>query len=537
MKFSVGAKIWACLGGVLLILLIVAAVSYENTRKLTDTATWRAHSFEVQGGLLGLLSVLQDAETGQRGYLITGEERYLEPYQAAVRNIDRAIQALKDLTVDNPVQQRNIETLRAPVKDKLDELKQTVDLRRGQGFDPARQVVLTDRGKQAMDEIRRQIAGMQAVESELSRQREAAMAASSENTLWVILGGAGIAALFVIAAGFFLGRNISGPLREITGIAEQIGSGDLTVSPVTDVVRTDEIGILAGTFRIMTGKLRQLIQEIREGTNVLGTAASQIVTITAQVAAGAAETATALAQTSATMEEVKKTSQVSSEKALYVSETAQNTAQVSQGGRRAVEQSIEGITKVREQIGAIAEAVMQLSEQSQAIGEIVATVNDLAEQSNLLAVNAAIEAARAGDQGKGFVVVAQEVKSLAEQSKQATAQVRSILGDIQKATATAVLAAEQGSKAVDAGVKQSLEAGEAIERLAQSISTATQAATQIVASNQQQQVGIDQVALAMENIRQASVQNLGATKQAETAAQNLNELGHKLKAMAGQYRA
>ena len=363
------------------------------------------------------------------------------------------------------------------------------------------------------------------------------MAASSENTLWVILGGAGIAALFVVAAGSFLGRSISGPLREITVIAEQIGAGDLTVNPATDLVRTDEIGILARTFRTMTGKLRQLIQEIREGTNVLGTAASQIVTITAQVAAGAAETATALAQTSATMEEVKKTSQVSSEKALYVSETAQNSAQVSQGGRRAVEQSIEGITKVREQIGAIAEAVMQLSEQSQAIGEIVATVNDLAEQSNLLAVNAAIEAARAGDQGKGFVVVAQEVKSLAEQSKQATAQVRSILGDIQKATATAVLAAEQGSKAVDAGVKQSLEAGEAIERLAQSITTATQAATQIVASNQQQQIGIDQVALAMENIRQASVQNLGATKQAETAAQNLNELGHKLKAMAGQYRA
>ena len=537
MKFSVGAKIWACLGGVLLILLIVAAVSYENTRKLTETATWRAHSFEVQGGLLSLLSVMQDAETGQRGYLITGEDRYLEPYQSAVRSVDRTVQALKDLTADNPVQQRNLDTLRTPIKEKMDELKDTVDLRRSQGFEPARQVVLSDRGKQAMDEVRREIVGMQAVESELLRQREAAMAASSENTLWVILGGAAIAALFVIAAGTFLGRNISGPLREITGNAEQIGAGDLRVTPATNGARTDEIGILARTFRVMTGKLRQLIQEIGEGTNVLGTAASQIVTITAQVASGAAETATALAQTSATMEEVKKTSQVSSEKALYVSETAQSTAQVSQGGRRAVEQSIEGITKVREQIGAIAEAVMQLSEQSQAIGEIVSTVNDLAEQSNLLAVNAAIEAARAGDQGKGFVVVAQEVKSLAEQSKQATAQVRSILGDIQKATATAVLAAEQGSKAVDVGVKQSLEAGEAIERLSKSIATATQAATQIVASNQQQQVGIDQVALAMENIKLASVQNLSATKQAESAAQNLNELGHKLKAMAGQYRA
>ena len=536
MKLTVGTKIWACLGSVLLILLIIAAVSYQNTRKLTDTAALRAHSFEVQGKLIELLSVMQDAETGQRGYLITGADRYLEPYEAAVRSIERVQREFDTLIADNPVQQRNLDAMRIPVKAKLDELKETIDLRRNIGFDAARDVVVTDRGKASMDQIRTEIAGMQDVEAELLRGREAAMAASTEGTIEVIIGGAVVAAVFVVLAGLFLGQNISGPLREITGTAERIGNGDLTVSPPASE-RTDELGILGRTFRTMAGNLRQLVREIREGTNVLGTAGGQIVTITAQVAASAAETATALAQTSATMEEVKRTSQVSSEKALYVAETAQNTAQTAKSGRRAVEQSIEGITRVREQIGAIAEAVMQLSEQSQAIGEIVATVNDLAEQSNLLAVNAAIEAARAGDQGKGFVVVAQEVKSLAEQSKQATAQVRTILGDIQKATATAVLAAEQGSKAVDTGVKQSLEAGEAIERLAQSITVATQAATQIVASNQQQQVGIDQVALAMDNIKQASMQNMSATKQAEIAAQNLNDLGHKLKTLTGQYQA
>ena len=134
-------------------------------------------------------------------------------------------------------------------------------------------------------------------------------------------------------------------------------------------------------------------------------------------------------------------------------------------GRKSVESAIEGMQRIREQMESIAESIVQLSEQSQAIGEIIATVNDLAEQSNLLAVNAAIEAAKAGEQGKGFAVVAQEVKSLAEQSKQATAQVRTILGDIQKATSAAVMATEQGSKAVEAGVKQSGEAGESIRQL------------------------------------------------------------------------
>jgi len=125
---------------------------------------------------------------------------------------------------------------------------------------------------------------------------------------------------------------------------------------------------------------------------------------------------------------------------------------------------------------------------------------------------------------------------LAEQSKQATAQVRTILNDIQKATTAAVLATEQGSKAVEVGVQQSTDAGEVIQSLADSITEAAQAAAQIAASSQQQLVGTDQVALAMENIKQASIQNVSGTKQAETAAHNLHELGQRLKQMVGQYR-
>jgi len=184
----------------------------------------------------------------------------------------------------------------------------------------------------------------------------------------------------------------------------------------------------------------------------------------------------------------------------------------------------------------IGEGIMRLSEQGQAIGEIMATVNDLAEQSNLLAVNASIEAAKAGEHGKGFAVVAQEVRSLAQQSKQATAQVRTILSDFQKATSAAVLATEQGVKAVDLGVKQSGETNDAIRMLADSVSEAAQAAAQIAASSQQQRVGMDQVALAMENIKQASLQNVSSTKQGESAAMNLHTLGQKMKQLVDQYQ-
>jgi len=287
---------------------------------------------------------------------------------------------------------------------------------------------------------------------------------------------------------------------------------------------------LAGAAYLSRAITRQLAESITQ----LSTSAAEILATTTQVASSAAETATAVSETTATMEEVKQTAQVSSQKARYVSDSAQKVSQVSQTGRKSVEDAITGMQRIQEQMESIAESIVRLSEQSQAIGEIIATVNDLAEQSNVLAVNAAIEATKAGEQGKGFGVVAQEVKSLAEQSKQATAQVRAILGDIQKATSAVVLATEQGHKAVEAGVKQSAEASDAIRQLSESINEAAQAATQIAASSQQQMVGMDQVALAMDNIKQASTQNVAGTRQAEVAAQSLHELGVKLSAMIGK---
>jgi methyl-accepting chemotaxis protein len=269
---------------------------------------------------------------------------------------------------------------------------------------------------------------------------------------------------------------------------------------------------------------------------VLASSASEILAVTSQTAAGSSETAAAVSQTTTTVEEVRQTSILSSQKAGYVSESAQRAAQVAQLGRRSVEELIEGMNRVREQMESIAASIVKLSEQSQVIGEINATVSDLAEQSNLLAVNAAIEAAKAGEQGKGFAVVAGEIRSLAERSKQATGQVRAILLDVQRAVSGAVMVTEQGSKAVETGVERSVTSGEAIRSLSESISESAQAATQIATSSQQQIVGMEQVAAAMESIKEASAQNAAGCQQAEMTARGLNELGQKLKQLVGRYR-
>jgi PAS domain S-box-containing protein len=311
-------------------------------------------------------------------------------------------------------------------------------------------------------------------------------------------------------------------------------------------VYADERGKMQGVFaaaRDVTERkraeenLKRVMIEVQESVNVLAPASSEILSITSQVAAAASETATAVSETTTTVEEVKQTAIMANQKAQYVAEIAQKTAAASETGKKSVGESIDLMNRIKEQMESIAESIVRLSEQGQTIGEIIATVNDLAEQSNLLAVNAGIEAARAGEQGKGFAVVAQEVKSLAEQSKQATAQVRTILGDIQKATNSAVMATEQGSRAVEAGVSQSTQAGEAIRLLAQSILEAAQASAQIDASSQQQLAGMNQIALAMDNIKAASTQNVAGAKQTEASAQNLHELGQKLKGLLEQYKA
>lgn len=333
-----------------------------------------------------------------------------------------------------------------------------------------------------------------------------------------------------------LNAAISRPIQEIAAAASRIIAGDLNVE-VASAPRTEEIAVLVETFDQMVTSLRQMTRAVGSGSKVLSETASSLLSTTSQLSASSAQTATAISETSVTVEEVKQTVYLSSEKAQLVSEGAQRTTEVAETGREAVEEVTQGMTRIREQVEEVALSILKLSEQSHAIGEIIAAVNDLADQSNLLAVNAAIEAARAGEQGRGFSVVAQEVKSLAEQSKQATAQVRSILGDVQKATEVAVLATERSTKAVEAGIVQSAQAGEAIRLLAENIATAAQAAMQIAASTQQQLVGVSQVALAMESIKAASLQNTAGVKLTETAAKDMNELSEQLETLVQRYQS
>ena len=327
-------------------------------------------------------------------------------------------------------------------------------------------------------------------------------------------------------------KSMVASLNEKAGLAEEIANGNLTVDvkPLSD---KDKLGI---ALKTVVDKNRSQISEMIEGINVLASSASEIMASISQLASNAAETATSVGETTTTVEEVKQTADVSNQKATNISESGQKTMEISQDGAKAISNTIEGMNRIKQQMESIANIVVRLSEQSQTVGEIVASVNDLAEQSNLLAVNASIEAAKAGEQGKGFTVVAQEIKNLAERSKEATAQARTIIDDIQKSISSSVMATEEGGKTVDEGLKLSVTAGDAIKALSESVAEAAQASIQIAASSQQQLVGMEQIATAMESIKEASMQTSASTKQAETFVAGIHKLGEKLQELTKQYK-
>jgi methyl-accepting chemotaxis protein len=321
---------------------------------------------------------------------------------------------------------------------------------------------------------------------------------------------------------------------------EEVANGNLTNrlnlnGAETDNTDDDDLFRLGSNLNDMVDSLREMALQIRDTVASVSTAVTQIQAATTQQTATATEQDAAVTQTVATVEEVRATVQQTAERAQSVAEASQQSVSVSRSGQQSVTDTVQGMDVIRQRVENIAENILMLSERTQQIGEIIDTVNAIADQSKLLALNASIEAARAGEEGKGFAVVAMEVRQLAEQSRDATARVRTILNEIQQATNTAVMVTEEGSKGAESGMGMAQRAGDAIQNLASTIEEAAQAALQIAASTNQQTNGMDQLAAAMSQIQQATAQTASSARQTEQSIRELNEMAKRLELAAARY--
>lgn len=343
-----------------------------------------------------------------------------------------------------------------------------------------------------------------------------------------------VAAVFAIVISVLIRQSILTPLTAFAAFVERVGRGEL--SGQMAATGRDEFGQLGGTLNGMVEGLRQLARQSRDATENLNAATAEIRASTQEQAASVEEQLAAVQETAATVDEITHTGTQIGKRAQEVIATAQATAQTSTAGLGAVEDTARAMDSIREQAEAVAENIVALSEKTQAIGEIISTVNDISERSHLLALNAAIEAAAAGEGGRSFAVVAAEMKTLADQAKDATGQVRSILGDIQRGINSSVMLTEEAVKRVAAGKERTDTTQKTITEITARVQESVQTFQQIVASTNQQQLGIEQVMGALQNIRQASQQTAAGTRQLDTAAANLTSLSGALLALAERYR-
>ncbi len=344
---------------------------------------------------------------------------------------------------------------------------------------------------------------------------------------------AGVLALGLVVA-LLIYRSISTPLAEFMRFVERVGAGDLTRT--LSRVGRDEIGRLGGHLNAMVTSLGEVARQTRAATENLNAAAAEMQASVQQHAAGASEQNAAIQQITTTLTEITRSGAQVSERAKAVATAAEAAAAASKSGLHAVNETTRAMDAIREQAEKVAGNVVALTEKTQSIGAIIATVNDLSERSNLLALNAAIEAAAAGEHGRSFAVVADEIKNLASQAKEATAEVRAILSDIQHGIGVAVMQTEEAVKRVEAGKQQAVATEQTINELTRSVEQSVATFEQIVAATNQQQVGIEQVTQSLHGIREASEQMAAGSRDVGKAASSLAALGSQLQRLTERYK-
>jgi CHASE3 domain sensor protein len=326
-SWTFGKRIAFAFGVSIAILLVVGLVAFRSADMLIENDHMVTHTHAVLEDLAHLLSVANDAETGQRGFLLTGDEAYLEPYQSATAVVAGVAADLRKLTADNPRQQARLDEAEPLILAKLAELKRTIDLRRTQGFDAALKVVVTGEGKKAMDDLRKVAAAIEREERELLIQRNESAEASASSAKATILGGVLLALVFVSFAGFVITRSLN----------QQLGSA---------------------------------ISSIRSSSTELQAAATQ-------QASGSREQATATTEVSTTIRELLSTSKQIAESAQRVARIAEETAGGARLGDQTVQRAQEGIAAIKRQVDLIVGHMLELGKKSQQAGGILELINEL----------------------------------------------------------------------------------------------------------------------------------------------------------------
>ncbi|MGK3987962.1 CHASE3 domain-containing protein [Sorangium sp. So ce136] len=495
---GVGRKLYLGFAAMVVIVLGLAGTAYMRFAELDEARSWDQHTYEVMLATSEIMESLLDTETGERGFVITGVESFLEPYRSGRDRFEKNLSRVRELTRDNPRQQVRLEKLArdhnewlSSVLEPIIQLRRVADAAKApadRAFDEVRQ----GRGKILMDQMRASLKEIDDEELALLAQRQAATNALV-TTMYATLQIGGLLALVVaLVLAIVFSRMVLVPLTQAVSIHQRIAGGDFT-GDVT-VKSSDEFGQLLGAVKAMSERLAGLIGEVRGGAISVSSVSVQLSATAQSLSQGTSEQAASLEETTASLQQLSGT----------IAKNAANCKQVEETARRR--------TKDAEHSG---QAVRETVEAMKAITQRIAIIEEIAYQTNLLALNAAIEAARAGEHGKGFAVVATEVRRLAERSREAAKEIGSF-------AASSITVAERS--------------GQLIAELVPSIRETAELVQGVAAASKDQSNGVAQISGAMELIEQSTQRNAAIAEELASTAAELSAQAEQLQNVMASFR-
>ena len=346
----------------------------------------------------------------------------------------------------------------------------------------------------------------------------------------------GICLLSIMAAFFIVYAIVRtlAPLRELARQAGMIAGGDLTVDIVQE--SKDEVGQLALAFRVMVENLRKALGKTIEASGAVASASSEISSSTEEMAAGMEEQTNQAGEVSRAVEEMTRTIVENSKDAVHTAETAKQAKVAAEQGGKVVEETVAEMNRIANVVNQSAETVKALGKSSDQIGEIIGVIDDIADQTNLLALNAAIEAARAGEQGRGFAVVADEVRKLAERTTKATKEIASMIKTIQNDTMGAVTSMNEGTKQVNEGIKLAERAGLSLKEIVDVSQKVTDKIARIATASEQQASKSEMITENFKSITQCTRETADSVARVAETASNLSNLSEQLLAITRLFK-
>jgi len=532
-KLSLKMKLAVGFGTLLIILVVIATVAYTAVGSLAEAAKEVGRKASEKEMLVKIELAVAKGRSGSASYLLLDRNEALEVDEEGKRDYKDSIEELTPLVHSDEGKrlfsevQHSYDNLRA-VSDK------EVQLRRSGKTKDAIQT-LTRESDPAFKQLHENV---KAFTSYLDKGLEEA-----DKRQDATVSRCRVLILTLAALGFLLGAAVSGmTIRSIRSIMfrlvatmQRVAANDLATDDA-EITTEDEIGQAGTAFNRMKNSLREMIQSIAGTAQHVASASEELSSSATQQAQSAETQKDQTAQVATAMQEMSSTVLQVSENSNKAAEASRQAAETARRGGAIVEETLSRMRAIADSVSGTAKKMDELGKSSDQIGQIVGVINDIADQTNLLALNAAIEAARAGEQGRGFAVVADEVRKLAERTTTATKEIAGMIKNIQQETKTAVTAMETGTKQVEEGVKSTIQAGGSLKEIIHMAEQVGEMVMQIATAAMEQSSASEEVNQNMEKIAKLVKESADGAQQSAKACQDLSSLAFDLQNMVGTFK-